>query len=421
MRKPVKRLQPRSYPAFRCIGADCEDTCCAGWIVNVDQKTYEAYRRCDDPDLSPALHSLVTINSQNAGDNYARIALSGPVCPFLAEGLCSIQKKLGEEYLPIMCASYPRVMNVVDDVLERSLDLSCPEAARLVLLDPVPMEFVTEDGAPLERLGHLSVIDTSVASAGKPFQYFQEIRRLIVWLLENRKHSLWKRLVILGSLCDQLDASASAGRASQTPEVLEAYRDAVELGTFDEALASHRAQPARQLEVVLEMIIARIGAEFTPARFLECYQDFMSSVEWSADSSMDDLGRRYAAAHAEYYAPFMSAHEYILEHYLVNYVYRTLFPLGPQTSSRNLSASNIASSIHDQCLLLFAYYAIVQTLMIGAAGVHGAKFDASHVVKVIQSSTRTFEHSLAFPSSALRILASHGISSCASFAILLKN
>src|SRR6202044_748851 len=74
--KPSKRLQPRSYHAFRCIGADCEDTCCVGWIVNVDKQTYEAYQRSDDPELGPRLHKLVTINTgHSSDDDYARIKL----------------------------------------------------------------------------------------------------------------------------------------------------------------------------------------------------------------------------------------------------------------------------------------------------------------------------------------------------------
>ena len=142
----MKRLQPSSYHAFRCIGADCEDTCCVGWIVNVDKPTYEAYQRCDDPELGPPLNELVTISQTGSSDdNYARINLSGPACPFLSEGWCAIQKKLGEAYLSDHVLSYPRVMNVVDDVLQRSLDLSCPEAARMVLLDPNPMEFDEEE------------------------------------------------------------------------------------------------------------------------------------------------------------------------------------------------------------------------------------------------------------------------------------
>ena len=427
----MKRLQPRSYHAFRCIGADCEDTCCVGWIVNVYKQTYETYQRSDDPELGSRLHELVTINTERSSDdNYARIALDGPGCPFLAEGWCSIQKKLGEEYLSMMCSTYPRVMNVVDDVLQRSLDLSCPEAARIVLLDPEPMQFDEEEGPPRDpRLGHLSVLSTAPSTAlptsngnsGKPYQHFRAIRAFVIWLLQNRAYSLSKRLVILGSLCDQLQETASAGQASQTPEILDAYRDGVERGIFDQALASHAPRPAAQLEMVLELIVGRISSDFTAPRLLECYKKFMQAMEWTAESSMDDIGRRYAAAHAQYYAPFMSRHPHILEHYLVSYVHRTLFPLGPQESNRGLSVHHIAQSIRDQFLLMTVYYAIVQTLLIGMAAFHKDEFDTGHAIQVIQSFTKAFEHSLSFPGRALKILADKNVTSCASMAILLLN
>jgi lysine-N-methylase len=355
--QPVKRLQPRSYHSFRCIGADCEDTCCIGWIVNIDKSTYETYQRCDDPELGPRLHELVTINSATTSeDNYGRITLSGPGCPFLSEGLCGIQKKLGEEYLSIMCATYPRVMNVVDDVLERSLDLSCPEAARIVLLDPNPIEFDDEEGPPHgSRLGNLSVLTTLNENSGKPYPYFREIRACVIWLLQYRAYPLWKRLVIVGSLCDELHAMAAEGRHSQTPEIVEAYRDAPNRNLFDLALENHPGQPAALLEMILELIVARIGSDYTPPRFLACYQEFMQGIEWTTESSMDDLGRSYASAFWQYYEVFISRHEYMLEHYLVSYVHRTLFPLGPRESNRGLSVHHIASTIREQCLRMLVH------------------------------------------------------------------
>ncbi len=330
----------------------------------------------------------------------------------------------------MMCSTYPRVMNVVDDVLQRSLDLSCPEAARIVLLDPEPMQFDEEEGPPRDpRLGHLSVLNTAPGTAlpsangnsAKPYQHFRAIRAFVIWLLQNRAYPLSKRLMILGSLCDQLQATASAGQASQTPEILDAYRDGVERGLFDAALASHAPRPAAQLELVLELIVGRISSDFTAPRLLECYKKFMQAMEWTAESSMDDIGRRYAAAHSQYYAPFMSRHAHILEHYLVSYVHRTLFPLGPQESNRGLSVHHIAQSIRDQFLLMTVYYAIVQTLLIGMAAFHKDEFDAGHVIQVIQSFTKAFEHSLSFPGRALKILADKNVTSCASMAILLLN
>ncbi len=423
MLQPVKRLQPHSYHAFRCIGAECEDTCCIGWIVNIDKRTYQTYQACDDAELGSRLHELVTINTTgNSDDNYARITLSGPGCPFLSEGLCSIQKKLGEEYLSIMCASYPRVMNVVDDVLERSLDLSCPEAARLVLLDPSPMEFDEDEGRPnVGRLGHLSMLTTSSGTSGKPYQYFREIRGLAIWLLQYRAYPLWKRLVVLGSFCDELHAMALEGRHLQTIEIVEAYRDAANRNLFDQALENHCAQPVAQLELILELIVARIGSDFTPPRFLACYQEFMQGIDWTAQSSMDDIARNFGSVHQQHYAPFMNQHEHMLEHYLVNYVHRTLFPLGPQESNRGLSVHHIATSIRDQCLRMMVHYAIIETVLVGLAGFHKAEFGSGHVVQVIQSFTKAFEHSLTFPERTLQILEEKGVKTCAGLAILIRN
>ena len=332
MSNPAKRLQPRSYHAFRCIGADCEDTCCIGWFVNVDKLTYEAYQRCDDPELGPRLHQLVALHpARTSDDNHARITLSGPNCPFLAEGLCAIQNKLGASHLSITCARYPRVFNVVDDALQRSLDLSCPEAARLVLLDPNPMEFDEEEGTPHDpRLGNPPVLSTRNGNSGQPHSHFHAIRGSVIWLLQYRAYPLWKRLVILGSLCDRLHEMAVAGRHARVPGVLEWYRDAVHGNLLDEGLGNHRPQPVAQLEMVLEWIVRRIASDFTPPRFLACYQDFMRGIAWTPESSLDDLARHYTSAFSQYYAPFFSRHEYMLEHYLVNYVHQTLFPLAPQ-------------------------------------------------------------------------------------------
>ena len=382
--------------------------------MNVDRATYEAYQRCDDPDLASSLHQLVTINpAQNGDDNYARITISGTGCPFLTEGLCSIQKKLGEDYLSKMCATYPRVMSVVDGVLYRSLHLSCPEAARVVLLDPRPIEFEEENNEPDGvRLGNLSVLDTASSKyTDKPYRHFHQVRSLVISLLQNRTYPLWQRLVILGSLCDQLEGPDPA-------QVLEGFRDAIAGRLFDQSLHQLRAQPAVQLEVGVQLIIDRIGSDFTSLRFRECYQEFMNGLEWTAESSMQALGARYASAYSEYYAPFMRQHEYMLEHYLVNFAHGRLFPFGAQETTQNLRGP---SSIREQYMLMAIYYGIINTVLIGLAALYKSEFNAAHVIKVIQSCAKTFEHSVAFPARAMKIVSNHGMQTCLSMAVLLQN
>jgi lysine-N-methylase len=281
------------------------------------------------------------------------------------------------------------------------------------------MQFDEEEGPSHDsRLANLSILTTSNGKGDKPYEHFREIRGFVIELLQHRAYPLWKRLVILGSLCDQLQQLAAP---DQVPEVLEAYRDAVQRDLFGAALDTHSPQPAAQLELVLELIVGRISSDFTTPRLLACYREFMQAMEWTTESSMDDIGRRYAAAHLQDYAPFMSDHQHMLEHYLVNYVHRTLFPLGPQKSSRGNSVHGIAQSISDQCLVMLAHYAIIQTLLIGMAACHKAQFATAHVIQVIQSFTKAFEHSPSFPERALRILAEKELKNCASLAILIRN
>src|SRR5579862_9389381 len=101
--------QSGDFEAFRCIGADCEDTCCGDWGIPIDRETYEKYQASTDPELRPALHQFVTISPTNGNDeDFARTAQVNNRCPFLADGLCSIQLKLGESYLSNSCSLYPR-------------------------------------------------------------------------------------------------------------------------------------------------------------------------------------------------------------------------------------------------------------------------------------------------------------------------
>lgn len=422
MEEPRVR-QPRHYEAFRCLGADCEDTCCNGWRVMVDRHTYDLYQNCSDQELKPSLTSLITINSSSTDDDdYASIAPNGTECPFLSDGLCSIQQKLGEDYLSKLCATYPRVMNVVDGVLERSLEVSCPEAARLALLDPSPMEFrESQEDLGGARLGSVSVLVTSGSKhPAKPYQHFHEVRRMVFSLLQNRSYPLSSRLIILGYLCDKLNETGGHAQ-DEVPDIVRGYADAIHRGLFNDLLNGSISQPTTQLEITVELVISRITSDFTPRRFLECYEEFMHGIEWRTESTMEEIGIRYADAYRQYYAPFMGQYEYVMERFLVNYAYKTLFPLGPQESTQKLSIYRRDSPISVQYILLVVHYAILKTVLIGMSGYHKSDLGTGHLIKLIQSYAKAFEHSTAFPPLAVKILAGKGMKNAASMAVLIQN
>lgn len=40
----MKLVKPSYYKEFKCIAGACTDTCCAGWEVDVDPKSYKYYK-----------------------------------------------------------------------------------------------------------------------------------------------------------------------------------------------------------------------------------------------------------------------------------------------------------------------------------------------------------------------------------------
>ena len=66
-------------------------------------------------------------------------------CPmWRVDGLCRIQAELGEGALCRTCRELPRLPHDYGDFVERGLELSCPEAARIIL-SAAPAPFVTEE------------------------------------------------------------------------------------------------------------------------------------------------------------------------------------------------------------------------------------------------------------------------------------
>ena len=360
------------------------------------------------------MHALVTINPNAESDeSWAEIKLNKGVCDFHVDGLCQIHSTLGEELLSKNCATYPRVMTEVDGVLERSLDLSCPEAARLALTNPEPTQFVTSDKTDESRIGVLGVVDTTNAKyPDKPFRYIHDVRNLMISLLQNRGYPLSQRLLVLGRLCDKLEAE---GTDQGCGGLHEASRQPVPIFPRPSMPSTAR------FETVVELILARISSDATSRRFLNCYQCFMAGLHWKMESTMTQLAASLDAAFAGPFAAFRAKHEYILEHYLVAYAFRSLFPFGATSVNRKLAEYRFPHSISHQYQRMVVDYVVVETLLAGLAAFHGDSFGVPEALKLIQSATKTFEHSIAYPGKALDLLTQKGLVDCASMSKLIRD
>lgn len=411
--KTRKLLQPQYVSKFRCIGPACEDSCCIGWRVQIDKNTYRKYCECTDKQLREQMDVKITRHRTNASDaNYAKIKLNaGGSCPFIdADKLCAIQRKLGEEYLSVTCTSYPRTTNTINGTVEKSLTMSCPEAARLALLNSELMAFdETEEDVRVRNSGG-RIIDTgSIKATHKPQRYFWELRIFMVSLLQDRSYALWQRLVILGLFCRQMDQLVSEAKVHDIPQLIGTYLNHLEQGIFKDELETIPHQLTVQMQLMKEVADERVFSGVNSKRFMECFAEFLHGIQYIAGAATEEIGQRYAEAHDKYYQPFIENHEYILENYLVNYVFKNLFPVSGE------------KHIFDNYVMLIVHYAMIKLLLIGMAGFHKENFSTGHVIKLIQSFSKTVEHNNAYLKRVFDLLKANKFNTMPYMAILTKN
>ena len=119
---------PYYYHQFRCLAGACPDSCCQEWDVVVDEESARRYRSADG-ELADALRACLV-----SEDGDTILKKTDPRCPMWREdGLCRIQCAWGEDALCRTCREFPRLTHDYGDFVEYGLELSCPEAARLIL------------------------------------------------------------------------------------------------------------------------------------------------------------------------------------------------------------------------------------------------------------------------------------------------
>ena len=124
----MKVRVPNYFNEFKCIASECEDTCCAGWEIVIDDETYKRYENVEG-EFREILRSKIV---KSDGENI--FLLNNGNCSFLNEKkMCEIYINLGEDHLCYTCQQFPRYTEEFLDLKEVGLSLSCPEAARIIL------------------------------------------------------------------------------------------------------------------------------------------------------------------------------------------------------------------------------------------------------------------------------------------------
>jgi lysine-N-methylase len=399
---------PAYLAGFRCLGPKCEDHCCYGWDIMVDERSYQRYRKPTSTDLGQRLRAAVRCNLKDpSAARFARIVRSGDACPFLTpDRCCRIHAELGEDWLPDTCAVFPRHLRARQRWIDISASLACPEIARRALGNPHGITMVNtciefEAAAMMRAVEPKPPIEVETAGLA--------LRAFALSLLRDRQHALWRRLMALGYLLEMVVRAEAAPGTTTVPAIVDAFTRRLESG---ELMA--RIEDAPTLTAMQLQLVRRLHDEIIPAvrveAFKRCAWECLAGLHYSgAQPFTEAIGRGYDSAFDQFYRPFFRRYGFMLENYLVSYVLH--HDIGFHQGRR----------LYDDYVTMALNYAMLKTYLIGMAAWHRENFHPDMVTRLIYSFTKVVEPDARFRAFSLGLLAQSGCTDMMHLAVLIKN
>lgn len=200
---------PNYYKEFECIADQCEDTCCAGWEIEVDKRSLAEYRKVSGEFGKRLRHSINWRKGIFGRGKDER-------CAFLDnQNLCDIYKKLGAEHLCETCRMYPRHVEEFENVREITLSLSCPRVAQILLTRDEPVTFVNYEKKGQECYGDF---DQTL------YEILVKTRETMRKILQDRTMELELRMVLVLGIAHDIQGRIKREELETCDEVLDRYR-----------------------------------------------------------------------------------------------------------------------------------------------------------------------------------------------------
>lgn len=384
MEKLIKLRYPTYYKQFKCIGGKCEDSCCIGWDIDIDKTTFKQYFKVQDKEMKTMFQKNVHNNQYCTSPevDYGRVKLKkGKRCPFLDDNnLCIIYSKIGEEYLSNVCTCYPRLINKIDDFYEISLDVACPEAAKIFLSEKDGISF-DEEKVNIGKHIIQSYIDTNDKEYSKTLiKYFKEIRNKSIEIIKNRNNSLDERIYLLGVFLDKVN---------------ECFENSISIKTFIDnfdidqkvELNDEKTKYVIQVSFMKDLIDKlNVSKEIDSVKFKEYTKKLYENYKFINNELNQDSGI-YIRYYYDYTQNIFNKLSYIIENYLVNFMYNNLFPF---TESEE---------IFDGYIMLLIRYSLIKFYLIGL----NAK-NKEEIIDIIQVFSKAVEHHKTYLSDLLYYL-----------------
>ena len=202
--------KPDYYNEFACLADQCEDTCCAGWQIVIDDASLEAYKKVEG-EFGERLRSSI---DWEEGTFHQK---EGRRCAFLNDdNLCDLYTALGEESLCTTCTNYPRHIEEFENIREYTLSVSCPEAARILLNKKEKVTFLEEEVEGEEEWEDFDFLFHSQLA---------EARTVMLQILQSREMNIGLRAYLVWEMGRELQEYVDEDRLFFLDEIFEKYEN----------------------------------------------------------------------------------------------------------------------------------------------------------------------------------------------------
>ena len=389
-------LKPQYYNKFKCIAENCKDSCCIGWQISVDKASFNRYRKINQG-FGQYLNRNVCKNRKNRNDtDYGKISLSeSGRCNFLNESnLCQIYINLGEEFLCNTCKEYPRYVKRFGDRYEKTMTISCPEVARLIVEseEPISFEMVEEE---MDKMGiKNSLYDKQLE------KILWDVRMLLIEIAQFREIPVWKRLIFIKQTIDRVQKLIE--NQNYNDKVISILSEYVQNENNIMALDSLRTDKGEKNIFIKDVFNFRMTTGTGNDMFLKFTKDIGTFQELLDEKRVDITNLEN-----EFNVYFYNK-EYILEHYMVYYIYGNFMNAVWSNDLKKEISALIINCILIKHMLLVRWYN------------RGKRLETSDIIDAIYSFSRSMEHNLNFKEDFYRAIRRNDIDDLECMATFVK-
>lgn len=420
-------LMPTFVKNFSCLGGDCEDTCCRGWGVAVDKKTYLAYRDFGNNDkvFQAKVNQNVKRDKKSlTNETYAHIVMDdNSTCPFLTENfLCEIHGKFGHKSLSAICKAFPRTFANVDNRYEIHATPACVEILKVMLNQP---DGIMLENTVLDKEATFGLqLNTTLEKYEKKAQkYYWDIKEFCYSTLQDRSYTFEQRLILLGILFNKIVELEDTETIDTLPAFIESMYLMIESNSFNEVFEGFkRPDNSINLRLTKELIDMMLFQGVFPSKTftnvlnptLKAFGLFdddnnytISRDDPTSEEKLQVFFEKYNESIQKYYVPFIEEKGYMVENFFFNLFMQRNIPFGS------------TESVWYSYMHLCSIFAIFKLLFAGI-GTTSGKMEDENIVLAFYAISKGLLHSASIGSFLPDILKKNNLDSLAHMAILIN-